>query len=157
MKAITVVFQIIVILALLMFVNGCSLNANISTGNIEQDKKLAMSEIQLFHERMNGEQYAVIFEQANANAKTMHDKESLINALQDVRKQFGKFKIIKDSRVKVFTNQAPVEIKAACVSEYDNTTTTETFIFAKEGSQVKLIKYNIFEGAVNLDEVKTLQ
>jgi hypothetical protein len=41
------------------------LHTNVSTGNIEEDKKTTMAEIQLLHTRMNNEQYADIHEQGS--------------------------------------------------------------------------------------------
>jgi hypothetical protein len=64
---------------------------------------------------------------------------------------------VKDSRINVLVNKAPVEFRVVCVSEFEKATVTEIFVFVKEGSKVKLVIYNVSKSVVNMDEVKTYQ
>lgn len=149
--------KIMVILLLLLITSGCSFNTNVSTGNIDEDKKTAMVEIQLLHTRMNNEQYTEIYEQGSSYLQQNQDKKTTITTFTETRKELGKFTKVKDSRINALINKAPVEFRVACVSEFEKASVTEMFIFVKEGSKVKLVTYNISKDVVNLDEVKNSQ
>lgn len=145
----------IVILAIigLLLIGGCSFNAYVSPGNIEADKKVTVSEIQLFHEHFNNEQYLEICEKASEYLWQGQGKEATIKTFNEAHKALGKYGKVKDSRIKVIVG-TPVQIRVIYISSFDSGDVTELFNFVKEGNRVKLASYKVSEGGVDLNELK---
>lgn len=140
------------IISIILWAYGCSFNAYISPGNIEQDKKIATSEIKLFHDRFNGGKYAEIYENASEYMWKVQSKETIISGFELVGKELGNFTRVQDSRLNVIVG-TPVQVRVVYVSEFQSGSVTEIFNFVKEGSKVKLASYRVSKGAVNLNEV----
>lgn len=147
---------ILIFIGLLLFAGGCSFNAYVSPGNIEEDKETTVSEIQLFHERFNNEKYMEICEKASEYLWKGQGKETTINTFNEAHKTLGKYRIVRDSRSKVIVG-TPVQIRVVYVSSFDSGDVTEIFNFVKEGNGVKLASYKVSEGGVDLNKIKELK
>lgn len=122
--------------------SGCSSRGVVDA---EQDKKAAIKEIQLLHERINSEQYGLIHDDACAFWRQSFNRESTIQVMKDTRQDIGKFVRITDkhSRIEVFTDRTPVEIRAAYTAEYEKGEVLELYTYIKEGRKVKLLLFKL--------------
>lgn len=125
-------------------------SVTVTLGNIDEDLKITEAKIDMFHDRMNKEQYDEIVEDASDLMKNTLGKDTLFNSTKNLRQELGRIVKVKDKKVNLVMG-APVQVRAIYSSTFENMEVTESFVFIKEnGKDYKLASYQIIKKSMDL-------
>jgi hypothetical protein len=124
---------------------------SIQPGYKKDDLKATAAAIEKFHARMNASQFDAIYDDANQLFQKSQERRTIIQAMGDTRKQFGKFERTTFSRLNVIVG-TPIQIRAVYNGRFEKGDATEQFVFIKEGEDVKLAQYTVYSGTVRPPE-----
>lgn len=111
-------------------------------GYIDEDKKQAAKLINQFHDRINAGQFDQIYDDAHATLRNSLTRQEWLIYMQETRDQFGRFKKVSSSQLNVVMT-APVQIRAACNSTFEEGEAAELFNLVREDDNVELLAYGI--------------
>jgi hypothetical protein len=126
----------------------------LTPGYIADDKKSAEQAIATLHEAYNASESDAIWSSAHPAFQAGQTKEATHAGMQQSLQQFGKFERLLDCRINVLI-RVPVEVRAACNSQFEKAVGTEMFIYVKVGSQLQLARYSLAPGPATLPPEKS--
>lgn len=115
-------------------------------GHVDQEKKLAIEKIKLFHERMNAGEFDEIYDDACPAFQNALSRDEWLQHMHETREQFGLYRAMKSSMSNVIVG-APVQVRVAYNSSFEKGDATELFAFARDGDEFQLLSYGISPGS----------
>ncbi len=126
-KVLTVIF--------LVFLSGCSLSEGM------EDAKNAVAK---FHDQFSAEDYEGIYQDSTTQLKDATSREEFFPLIKSFRDVLGKPLSSKMQNFNMSTSITDGTVfTGVYVTEFENGTGTETFVFKKENDTYKLQKYNL--------------
>jgi hypothetical protein len=125
-------------------------------GYTEDDKTETTEAIKEFHDRLDGLEFAKIYENADDSLKASANREDLVMSMQKTRSHWGKLKSLTCAEPKVVMG-APVQIQATCTAQFDAGPATELFLFTRQGSTLNLARYQIYQRQVTSPDEKSVE
>jgi len=127
--------KMLIVAAACVAVMGC--------GNMTKGKSAAESEVQVFHERFNEEEFAAIVDAAHPNMLKGSSGSETADFLSVVRSKLGKVTGSKTANWNVRTFNAITTVVLVKNTTFEQGKGTETFTFRIKGGKASLLDYNI--------------
>ncbi len=130
-------------------VSSCSPTVNVRSGNFNQDKALATTEVVRFHERYNADQFATIYNEADPLFQKSANQSAITSSMQTAKQRFGNIV----SAVKVGENAFPGgQVRVVYNLKCALGNASEQFIWQSDGQKVTLQMVKMSPGTVKPSE-----
>jgi len=121
--------------AALLFLIACSETIN--------GKPIAEAQISIFHDQMNADQFAEIYESTHKDFKSNTSKETTDKLFSAIRRKLGKIESSKMVNWNVNTHNTVTTVVLVSNTKFTDGEATETFTYRVDGEKALLIGYNI--------------
>ena len=121
--------------AALLFLAGCSETIN--------GKPIAEAQIAIFHDQMNTDSFAEIYESTHKDFKSNTSKEITDKLFSAIRRKLGRVESSETINWNVSTHNTVTTVVLVSKTKFTDGEATETFTYRVDGEQASLIGYNI--------------
>jgi ribosomal protein S27AE len=135
------IFSVLAVFLLLGF-GTHFLRFTLHAGYVDEEKKLAVEKIELFHERMNAGHFDEMYDDAHPAFRHALSRQEWLRHMQETREQYGLYRARRVSTLDVIMG-APVQVHVVYDSTFEKGDATERFSFARDGDKFQLLIYGV--------------
>lgn len=121
--------------AVLLFLTGCSESIN--------GKPIAEAQIDIFHDQINANSFAEIYESAHQDFQSNTSKEITDKLFAAIRRKLGRVESFETINWSVNTHNTVTTVVLVSKTKFTDGEASETFTYRVDGEQASLIGYNI--------------
>jgi len=112
-----------------------------------QGRGLSNAAVRHFHSELNGAQYEEIWKEADEGFASSEKHDELVRFLEAVHRKLGNAGAESMTNLNVNATTGGTFITANYTTTFDQDQASETFIFRKAGTTLKLYRYNVQSNA----------